>query len=39
VVLYWWAGILYLLDAVGIARTAGARGSGESATLSSTTEG
>lgn len=39
VVLYWWAGTLYLIDAVGIARTAGANRSGESGTLSSTTEG
>jgi cardiolipin synthase len=39
VVLYWWAGILYLLDAVGIARTARARATGESGTLAPTTEG
>ncbi len=39
VVLYWWAGILYLLDAVGIARTVRARASGESGTLAPTTEG
>lgn len=39
VVLYWWAGILYLLDAVGIARTERSRASGESGTLAPTTEG
>lgn len=39
VVLYWWAGILYLVDAVGIARTARAEGSSESGTIAATTEG
>lgn len=39
VVLYWWAGILYLLDAVGIARTRRAGRPDESGTLAATTEG